>query len=77
MSAFKYYDILVYFAAYQKHIGFYALPTGHEAFQKELSVYKTGKESVQFPLNKPLPATLIEKMVKFRVKENLSKSNKT
>lgn len=61
---------LVYFAGYAKHIGFYATPTGHEAFAKELSVYKQGKGSVQFPLNEPMPMALIKKIVHFRVGEN-------
>lgn len=64
---------LVYFAGYKNHIGFYATPTGHEAFEKELSVYKQGKGSVQFPLNKPMPLDLIERITKFRVQENLKK----
>jgi uncharacterized protein YdhG (YjbR/CyaY superfamily) len=71
MPAFKYHGMLVYFAAYKKHIGFYALPTGHSEFKEELSVYKQGKGSVQFPLNQALPLDLITKMVKFRVLENL------
>jgi uncharacterized protein YdhG (YjbR/CyaY superfamily) len=71
MPAFKYHGMLVYFAAYKKHIGFYALPTGHSEFKEELSVYKQGKGSVQFPLSQPLPLDLITKMVKFRVLENL------
>ncbi len=61
---------LVYFAGYEKHIGFYATPTGHSQFAKELSVYKQGKGSVQFPIDKPLPIDLIARIVKFRVKEN-------
>jgi len=61
---------LVYFAGYKNHIGFYATPTGHEAFKKELSVYKQGKGSVQFPLNEPLPFDLIKRIVLFRVAEN-------
>lgn len=61
---------LVYFAGYAKHIGFYATPTGHEKFKKELADYKQGKGSVQFPLNQPLPKILIISMVKFRVAEN-------
>lgn len=61
---------LVYFAAFINHIGFYATPTGHEAFADELSKYKYGKGSVQFPLNKPIPYDLIERIVKFRVQEN-------
>lgn len=61
---------LVYFAGYKNHIGFYATPTGHEAFEKELSIYKQGKGSVQFPLDKPLPLSLISRIVKYRVKQN-------
>jgi uncharacterized protein YdhG (YjbR/CyaY superfamily) len=61
---------LVYFAAFQNHIGFYATPSGHEAFGKQLSQYKQGKGSVQFPLNQPIPFDLIGRMVAFRVKEN-------
>lgn len=57
---------LVYFAAYKNHIGFYATPTGHEEFKKELSVYKQGKGSVQFPLKDEIPYQLIRKIVKFR-----------
>jgi uncharacterized protein YdhG (YjbR/CyaY superfamily) len=71
MPAFKYHGMLVYFAAYKNHIGFYATPTGHSEFKEELSIYKQGKGSVQFPLTKPLPLDLITKIVKFRVKENL------
>ena len=62
---------LVYFAGYNKHIGFYSTPTGHEKFEKELSKYPQGKGSVQFPLNQPIPYELIEKIVAFRVQENL------
>ncbi|MGB5437287.1 MAG: SRPBCC domain-containing protein [Maribacter sp.] len=61
---------LVYFAAFDKHIGFYATPTGHSAFKKELSIYKQGKGSVQFPLKEPIPIALVKKIVKFRVQEN-------
>ncbi len=61
---------LVYFGGFAKHIGFYATPTGHEKFEKELSKYKQGKGSVQFPLNESLPVELIAKIVTFRVKEN-------
>ena len=73
MPAFELHGNLVYFAGYKTHIGFYATPTGHAAFAKELSRYKTGKGSVQFPLAEPLPVKLIEKIVKSRVKENLAK----
>jgi uncharacterized protein YdhG (YjbR/CyaY superfamily) len=65
---------LVHFAAFKSHIGFYPVPTGIEKFKKELSIYKTTKGAVQFPLDKPLPLTLITKIVKFRVAENLRKT---
>lgn len=67
---------LVYFAAYPHHIGFYATPTGHEKFAAELAVYKQGKGSVQFPLDKPIPYDLIERIVAFRVQENRAKKKK-
>ena len=63
---------LVHFAAFKDHIGFYPVPSGIEKFKKELSVYKQGKGSVQFPLDQPMPYDLITKIVKFRVKENLA-----
>lgn len=72
IPAFRYYGMLVYFAAYKNHIGFYATPTGHKEFEKELAPYKQGKGSVQFPLNQPLPFALITKIVKFRAQENLA-----
>ena len=75
MPAIKYHGMLVYFAAYKNHIGFYATPTGHLEFKQELSVYKQGKGLVQFPLNKPLPLDLISRIVLFRVKENLKKKS--
>ena len=68
---------LVYFAAFKKHIGFYATPTGHEAFAKDLSVYKQGKGSVQLPLEDHLPLELIERIVLFRKKEQDTKNNKS
>ena len=74
MPAFEQNGIVVYFAAFKNHIGLYALPSGHEAFADELSKYKSGKGSVQFPLNQPMPFDLITKIVKFRVKQNLEKA---
>lgn len=76
MPAFEQNGIVVYFAAYKNHIGLYALPSGHEEFKEALSKYKSGKGSVQFPLNQPMPYDLITKIVKFRVKENLAKAKK-
>ncbi|MDD3877332.1 MAG: DUF1801 domain-containing protein [Bacteroidales bacterium] len=58
---------LVYFAGYKSHIGFYATPIGHIKFKEELSEFKQGKGSVQFPLHKPIPYDLIQKIVEFRL----------
>jgi uncharacterized protein YdhG (YjbR/CyaY superfamily) len=65
---------LVYFAAYKKHIGLYPAPRGNEKFKKELSGYEGGKGTVRFPLDKPIPFGLIERIVKFRVKETLERA---
>jgi Uncharacterized conserved protein len=71
MPAYKLYGRpLVYFAAFKSHIGFYATPTGHAQFAEELSKYKQGKGSVQFPLNQPFPLQLIARIVAFRITEN-------
>ncbi|MEI9808660.1 MAG: DUF1801 domain-containing protein [Bacteroidota bacterium] len=59
---------LVSFAAYKNHIGFYPAPVGVAAFKKELSPYEGAKATARFPIDKPLPLALIDKMVKFRVK---------
>lgn len=64
---------LLYFAAHPHHIGFYPMKSPILAFKKELSSYKTAKGSIQFPMDKPLPLTLITKIVKFRVKENTNR----
>lgn len=70
MPAFRLHGhILVYFAGFRNHIGFYPIPAGIEAFKSELSGYKTGKGSVQFPLDKPIPLDLISMIVKFRAKK--------
>ena len=64
---------LIHFAAFKRHIGFYPVPTGIEKFKDALSEYTMGRGSVQFPLDKPIPFDLIEKIVQFRVEENLKK----
>jgi uncharacterized protein YdhG (YjbR/CyaY superfamily) len=74
MPTFTQRGNLVHFAAFKRHIGFYPVPTGIEAFKKELSVYEGGKGSVKFPLDKPIPYNLISRIVKFRVKENLARA---
>ena len=73
MPTFTLHGNLVHFAAFKNHIGFYPVPSGIEKFKKELSAYRGGKGSVQFPLDQPMPYGLISKIVKFRVKENTAK----
>jgi uncharacterized protein YdhG (YjbR/CyaY superfamily) len=73
MPAFTLNGNLVFFAAYKKHIGVFSAPTGAAAFKKELAAYKTGRGSVQFPLDKPMPLQLITRMVKYRAKMNTEK----
>jgi uncharacterized protein YdhG (YjbR/CyaY superfamily) len=67
---------LVHFAAFKNHIGFYPAPAGIEAFKKEVAPYEAGKGSLQFPLDKPLPLSLVTKIVKYRVAQNLEKSTR-
>ena len=64
---------LIYFAGYKNHIGIYPVPNNKE-FEEEFSSYKTsGKGTIQFPLDKPIPTNLIKKILEFRVAENLQK----
>jgi uncharacterized protein YdhG (YjbR/CyaY superfamily) len=67
---------LVQFAAFKNHIGFYPTPERIEEFEKELSVFKKGKGSVQFPINQPLPINLIKKIVKYQVKNDQKNTTK-
>jgi uncharacterized protein YdhG (YjbR/CyaY superfamily) len=64
---------LVHFAAWKNHIGFYPVPSGIEAFKKELSPYKQGRGSVQFPIDKPIPYDLVKRIIEHRAKENLER----
>lgn len=64
---------LVYLAGFKNHISLYPAPAGNGAFEKEILPYKSGKGTVQFPLNKPIPVNLIIKIVKYRMNENLKK----
>lgn len=74
MPAYKWNGMLVYFAAYEKHIGFYPGSSGIAAFKKELASYKTSKGTVQFPVDEPVPLPLVARIVKFRLKENQEKA---
>jgi uncharacterized protein YdhG (YjbR/CyaY superfamily) len=73
IPTFKLNGNLVHFAAYKNHIGFYPTSSGIEAFKEKLGKYEISKGTVRFPINEPIPFELIKEMVRFRVKENLSK----
>ena len=76
IPTFKLEGNLVHFAAFKNHISFFPAPTGIDEFEKETAAYRTGKGTLRFPLDKPLPLALITRIVKFRVKENLAKKQK-
>ena len=69
MPAFRLGGVLVYFAAFKNHVGFYPTSSGIAAFKKELVNYKSARGSVQFPHDQPLPLALVAKITRFRVKE--------
>lgn len=75
IPTFVYHGNLVHFGGYTTHVGFYPGATAIKIFKEELSKYKTSKGAVQFPLGSPLPKMLIQKIVKYRVKENSSKKS--
>jgi uncharacterized protein YdhG (YjbR/CyaY superfamily) len=76
MPAFSYRRILVTFAAFQHHIGFYPTPSAVKVFAKDLAKFATAKGSIQFPLDKPLPLSLIRKITAFRVRESIEQDKK-
>jgi uncharacterized protein YdhG (YjbR/CyaY superfamily) len=76
MPAFSYQRILVTFAAFKHHIGFYPTPSAVKAFAKDLSKFVTADASIQFPLEKPLPLSLIRKITRFRVRESIEEDKK-
>ncbi len=76
MPAFSYRRILVTFAAFKHHIGFYPTPSAVRAFANDLSKFATAKGSIQFPLEKPLPLPLIRKITEFRVRESIEEDGK-
>lgn len=76
MPAFKQNRILVYYAAYKNHIGFYPTPSGITTFEARLTNYKYSKGAIQFPIDQALPKELIEEIVKFRIEEDFLKKKK-
>ena len=72
MPAFKVNgEYFIHFSAWKNHIGMYPIPAGNEAFQKQIEPYRSAKSSLNFPLAQPMPIKLIEKVIKFRISENL------
>ena len=76
MPAYSYGRILVTFAGFKNHIGFFPTPVAVRAFKKELAKFVTASASIQFPLEKRLPLALIRKITAFRVKESVEKDGK-
>lgn len=75
MPGYKSNGMLVYFAAWARHIGFYVMPEGVEAFKDKLTDYKTEKSAIHLPLDKPIPVKLVTEIVKFRMRSNLDRVN--
>lgn len=76
MPAFRQNGILVYFAAFKKHIGLFPPVSGDTAIEKAIAPYAGPKGNLQFPLDQPIPYKLIERIVKLRLKQNQAKSEK-
>lgn len=74
MPAFKQNGVLVYFAANKNHIGFYPTASPIRVFKDELTKYETSKGAIQFPNDKPIPVTLVKKIVKYRTAEDEEKA---
>lgn len=74
MPAFKQHGILVYFAAWQKHIGLYPPVSGDKAIEKAVARYVGPKGNLQFPLDEPIRYGLIARIVKLRVKQDAEKA---
>ena len=76
MAGYKLNGVLVYFGGFKDHVSLFAMPSAVKAFKKDLKDFKTSKGTIQFPLDKPLPTTLIKKIVTYRVKENLARKKR-
>ena len=76
IPTFKLNGNLIHFAAYKNHIGLYPAPSGVAEFKKELAQYQTGKGTLQFPLDQPVPFDLITRIIKYRVTQNRATKKK-
>lgn len=70
IPSFKWNGMLVWYAAFKKHIGFYPKSSAISAFKHKLTPYKTSKGAIQFPIEEPIPEELVKEIVRFRVREN-------
>lgn len=77
MPTFVLHGNLLHFAAFKHHIGLYPTPSGTAEFKQELAAYESGKGSIKFPLDKPIPFDLVDKIVRFRAAENREKAAKS
>lgn len=75
IPAYFYHGVLFYFAGFKNHVSLYPAPRSEALFEKELQAYKGGKGTIQFPLNKPLPMELIERLLVFKKQKNEKKTN--
>ncbi len=77
MPSFYQNGAIVYYAGFKNHIGFYPTSSGITNFEDELKPYRHSKGAIQFKIGEPLPVSLIQKIVKFRIRENLANTRKT
>lgn len=75
MPAYKWQGVLLYFGAFQSHIGLYPTAEGVSAFASQLGAYQCSKGAIQLPLREPLPAALISKIVHYRCRQNEAKAS--
>jgi len=74
LPTYKQEGNLVHFGGFKTHIGFYPGPEAIEAFKKELAAYPSSKGAIQFPMDKPLPLTLVKSITQYRVAKNKEKA---
>lgn len=74
LPAFRWHGMLAWYGVFKVHLGLYPKASAIAAFRRELAGYKTSKGAIQFPLGKPIPETLVARIIKFRIKENRRRS---
>ena len=76
MPMYKHHGMVVGFAAFKNHCSIFPGAAVMDAFREELKPYDTSKGTIRFPVDKPLPATLVKKLVRARIKENEARANR-